>query len=66
MVTANEAGDGIEALRETGIAALMFARRVMMGLLEEISDETVRRAISDQVVHWLPAACYLAEEWRAE
>ena len=34
--------------------------------LEEISDETVRRAISDQVVHWLPAACYLAEEWRAE
>ncbi|MCH7832948.1 MAG: Fe-S cluster assembly protein SufD [Proteobacteria bacterium] len=34
--------------------------------LEEISDETVRQAISDQVVHWLPAACYLAEEWRAE
>ena len=26
----------------------------------------VRQAITDQVVHWLPAACYLAEEWRAE
>ena len=39
MVTANETGDGIETLRETGIAALMFARRVMMGLLEEISDD---------------------------
>jgi Fe-S cluster assembly protein SufD len=34
--------------------------------LEEISDEVVRKAITDQVVHWLPAACYLAEEWRAE
>ncbi len=34
--------------------------------LEEISDEDVRRAITDQVIHWLPAACYLAEEWRAE
>ena len=34
--------------------------------LEEISDEVVRQAITDQVVHWLPAACYLAEEWRAE
>ena len=35
-------------------------------VLEEISDEAVRRASTDQVVHWLPAASYLAEEWRAE
>ena len=39
MVAAHETGDAIEKLRENGIAALMFARRVSMGLLEDISDD---------------------------
>jgi len=33
--------------------------------LEEIQSEQVRQAFTDLVVHWLPAACYLSEEWRA-
>jgi Fe-S cluster assembly protein SufD len=32
--------------------------------LEEISDDDVRQAFTDKVIHWLPAACYLSEEWR--
>ncbi|MEE9316830.1 MAG: Fe-S cluster assembly protein SufD [Rhodospirillales bacterium] len=32
--------------------------------LEEISSEEVRQAFTDKVIHWLPAACYLSEEWR--
>lgn len=39
MVTVCDTGDAIEKLRETGIAALMFARRVTTGLLEDISDD---------------------------
>lgn len=39
MGTENETGGAIEKLRESGIAALMFARQVTMGLLEDISDD---------------------------
>ena len=39
MVAAYETSGAIEKLRETGVAALMFARRVTMGLLEDISDD---------------------------
>jgi Fe-S cluster assembly protein SufD len=31
--------------------------------LEEISDEKVREAITGLVVDWLPAECFLADEW---
>ena len=34
--------------------------------LQEISDTLVRAAMMDRIVHWLPAHCYLAEEWRQE
>ena len=34
--------------------------------LEEISSEEVRQAFTDKVIHWLPAACFLSEEWRDE
>jgi Fe-S cluster assembly protein SufD len=34
--------------------------------LDEISDKTVRQAMSDLVVHRLPAQCFLAEEWTKE
>ncbi|MFQ5764817.1 MAG: Fe-S cluster assembly protein SufD [Rhodospirillales bacterium] len=34
--------------------------------LDEIASEEVRQAFTDTVIHWLPAACYLAEEWRTE
>ena len=32
--------------------------------LDEISSKNVRQAFTDKVIHWLPAACYLSEEWR--
>ncbi len=34
--------------------------------LDEISNEDVRQAFTDKVLHWLPAACFLSEEWRGE
>ena len=51
MVTAYESGNAIKKLRETGIAALMFARRVTMGLLEEISDDQFFFQPFDDVNH---------------
>jgi Fe-S cluster assembly protein SufD len=32
--------------------------------LDEIKSEDVRAALTDKVVHSLPAVCFLAEEWR--
>jgi Fe-S cluster assembly protein SufD len=34
--------------------------------LDEIADEGIRAAFTDKVLHWLPAACFLSEEWRGE
>ena len=34
--------------------------------LEEISDTGVKEAVMDHVLHWLPAHCYLSQEWRTE
>lgn len=55
-------------LRSRGIpealARNMLVQSFLGDALEEISDETVRAAFSNRVVHWLPAHCYLAEEWK--
>ena len=32
--------------------------------LDEITDSHVREVFMDRVVHWLPAHCYLAGEWK--
>lgn len=32
--------------------------------LEEIKLDEVREALTNKVIHWLPAACFLSEEWR--
>ena len=34
--------------------------------LEEISETGVKEAVMDHVLHWLPAHCYLSQEWRTE
>lgn len=55
-------------LRSRGIpealARNMLVQSFLGDALEEISDETVRAAFANRVVHWLPAHCYLAEEWK--
>lgn len=55
-------------LRSRGIpealARNMLVQSFLGDALEEISDETVREAFLDRVVHWLPAHCYLAGEWK--
>lgn len=57
-------------LRSRGIpealARNMLVQSFLGDALEEITDETVREAFLDRVVHWLPAHCYLAGEWKAE
>jgi Fe-S cluster assembly protein SufD len=54
-------------LRSRGIpealARNLLIQSFIAEALEEISDEIVREAIAGLVVHWLPAQCYLAEEW---
>ncbi|MDA1091044.1 MAG: Fe-S cluster assembly protein SufD [Proteobacteria bacterium] len=34
--------------------------------LDEISNEDVRHAFTDKVLHWLPAACFRSDEWRGK
>jgi Fe-S cluster assembly protein SufD len=57
-------------LRSRGIpealARNMLVQSFLGDALEEISDERVREVFLDRVVHWLPAHCYLAGEWKAE
>lgn len=57
-------------LRSRGIpevlARNMLVQSFLGEALEEIADEDVRAAMMDKVVHWLPAHCFLAEEWRKE
>ncbi len=55
-------------LRSRGVPEAL-ARNLMIQsfiaeALEEITDEKVREAMARVVVHWLPAQCYLAEEWK--
>lgn len=55
-------------LRSRGIpdarARNLLIQSFIAEALEEISDETVREAMAQQVIHWLPAQCFLAEEWK--
>lgn len=55
-------------LRSRGIpealARNMLVQSFLGDALEEISDETVREVLSDRIVRWLPAHCFLAEEWK--
>ncbi len=55
-------------LRSRGIpealARNMLVQSFLGDAMEEISDETVREAFLDKVLHWLPAHCYLAGEWK--
>lgn len=54
-------------LRSRGVpqalARNLLIQSFIAEVLEEVSDEIVREAIAGLVVHWLPAQCYLAEEW---
>lgn len=55
-------------LRSRGIpealARNLLIQSFIAEALEEISDERVREAMANQVIHWLPAQCFLAEEWK--
>lgn len=55
-------------LRSRGIpealARNMLVQSFLGDALEQISDENVRAVFLDRVVHWLPAHCFLAGEWK--
>ncbi len=55
-------------LRSRGIpealARNMLVQSFLVDALDQISDETVREAFNHRVLHWLPAHCYLADEWK--
>ncbi|MGJ3258059.1 MAG: Fe-S cluster assembly protein SufD [Rhodospirillales bacterium] len=55
-------------LRSRGIpealARNMLVRSFLGDALDEITDEHVRDVFMDRVVHWLPAHCFLAGEWK--
>ena len=55
-------------LRSRGIpkalARNLLVQSFLGEALDEISNEEVRLAFTDKVLHWLPAACFLSEEWR--
>jgi len=57
-------------LRSRGIpeaqARNLLVQSFLGEALEEIADEDVRQAFTDKVLHWLPAACFLSDEWREE
>ena len=55
-------------LRSRGIpealARNLLVQSFLGEALDEISNEEVRLAFTDKVLHWLPAVCFLSEEWR--
>ncbi len=57
-------------LRSRGIpealARNLLVQSFLGEALDEIADEDIRAAFTDKVLHWLPAACFLSEEWRGE
>ncbi|MDA0305759.1 MAG: Fe-S cluster assembly protein SufD [Proteobacteria bacterium] len=57
-------------LRSRGIpealARNLLVQSFLGEALDEIKSEEVRQAFTDKVLHWLPAACFLSEEWRGE
>ena len=57
-------------LRSRGIpealARNLLIQSFVAGALDEINVDAVREAMMNKVVHWLPAKCFLAEEWTKE
>lgn len=55
-------------LRSRGIpealARNMLVQSFLVDALAQISDENVQSAFNDRILHWLPAHCYLADEWK--
>lgn len=55
-------------LRSRGIpealARNLLIQSFVAEALEEITDLKVREAMATQVIHWLPAQCYFAEDWK--
>lgn len=55
-------------LRSRGIPEALARNMLVQSFLDDalglISDERVRDVFRDRVVHWLPAHCYLAGEWK--
>ncbi len=56
-------------LRSRGIpeaqARNLLIQSFMGQVVDRIADDTLRALVIDKIVHWLPAACYRQEEWRA-
>ena len=54
-------------LRSRGIpealARNLLIQSFLAEVIDEVKDEAVREALMDKVIHWLPAQCFLAEEW---
>ena len=54
-------------LRSRGIpdalARNLLIQSFLAGVIDEIKDEGIRDAMMNKIVHWLPAQCFLAEEW---
>jgi len=57
-------------LRSRGIpealARNLLVQSFLGDALEEVSQEDIRKALTSKVLHWLPAACFLSDEWREE
>ena len=57
-------------LRSRGIpealARNLLIQSFVAGALNEVKIDVVREAMMNKVVHWLPAQCFLAEEWTKE
>ena len=57
-------------LRSRGIlealARNLLVQSFLGEALEEIASDDIREAFTNKVLHWLPAACFLSEEWREE
>jgi Fe-S cluster assembly protein SufD len=57
-------------LRSRGIpealARNLLVQSFLGEALDEISHEEIREALIKKVLHWLPAGCFLSEEWREE
>ena len=57
-------------LRSRGIpealARNLLVQSFLGEALEEIASENIREAFTSKILHWLPAACFLSEEWRDE
>ena len=55
-------------LRSRGIPQALARNLLIQSFLgealDEISSTEVRKAMMDKIVHWLPAHCFLADEWR--